>query len=466
MPTETRTEQINSKITFAATELVQPWVKAGMELPRTSVVELARITRIPYKLVLDGLMSGEIILNGRIPKVVASIDLDDPKKVKVAQRGKQYDQAASKIWSETQRYERRFQFQPPKAKGRPTKRRIEALVVDRQIRKAKVVFVDPSDITPAPSSEEIRRREITDQFRYQNKAQDSTWKSKQERQEAEGKTRDFMNFIKRFSVASMQRPDKIRELVFKAALLGEPINFINWICPPGTPLQYNQQDDSLYRQFTGRQPEEGFDTDYRLKPRLALEKRLVTTLNQLKIPYNYYKIVADDNPYCLYPTSIRLDGEQPTREAICRFAEYAQRRLDEEIGEGNIQVVTMSQLTGENGFAELIRTYNQTSFEQIQPKLLPNTMDKELGILESHTNLSPELLKYLPEMAQRVIRQYGVEGLLLDKFFDGKLIYLWNESTERPIIIDALRMVLGAFDKSPMAFVLHEKRGDQIKDNY
>ena len=102
-----------AKIVEACRELSLPWVKAGMSLPRSSVIELARITKLPPRIILEQILTGDIVLNGRIPSQQATaVDIESMDQVRKTKKSRLYQRTAAKIWAEGQRYQRRFQFQP------------------------------------------------------------------------------------------------------------------------------------------------------------------------------------------------------------------------------------------------------------------------------------------------------------------------------------------------------------------
>ncbi len=129
-------QQIIDTVRKACDRLVLPWAKAGMELPGFSVVELARISKLSPQLVLEAVRSGEVVLNGRIPPQQAAV-------ASIPNLSRFYQRTQAEIWAEGQRYQRRFQFQPNKTKGKPTSKRILARWSEEQTRRTKIKFVDP-----------------------------------------------------------------------------------------------------------------------------------------------------------------------------------------------------------------------------------------------------------------------------------------------------------------------------------
>ena len=289
--------------------------------------------------------------------------------------------------------------------------------------------------------------------------------SKWEREKAIKVASSFYESIKQASVAPPERPARIKELIQYAALGIETPLIINWICPAGTPLEYDQETEKLYRKYPQIDPAEGFLKDYRIVPRLGLEKRLVEMVERTESKAEYIKIVADNNPHCLYPACLRLDGEVETRNAIETYASYVQTKLDELVGERKVSVLTLSSLLGAPGFKEFMKLFKETNVEDLLPFLPPDVIETEIDVIAKHTQLTANLKPKLKSLAVDVIKQYAVEGYFLNEMFGDSVILAWNESTRRSQIIDSLRKAKGLPPLSKM-FVLHEKRQGKIIDNY
>ena len=289
--------------------------------------------------------------------------------------------------------------------------------------------------------------------------------SRWDRDEAAKKADNFYSFIKSVSVAPPERPIRIKELIQYTALgIGTPL-IINWICPVGTPLEFDSETNKLYRRYAPIDPVEGFQKDYRIISRIGLEKRLTEMIGQIQSSLEYVKIVADNNPYCLYPACLRLDGEIDTRNAIETYTGYVQTKLDELIGSKKVAVLTLSSLLGQQGFEEFMNLFKETQVDDLLPFLPNDVLKTEVDIISKHTKLDTLLEPKLESLATDVIRQYAVEGFYLYKMFGDSVILAWNESTRRSQIIDSLRKARG-IPPLPKIFVLHEKGKGLIIDNY
>lgn len=276
---------------------------------------------------------------------------------------------------------------------------------------------------------------------------------------------DFWGYVKANSVVPPQRPQRIKELMQQGALgIANPLIF-NYICPPGTPLALGERTNQLYRRFTNISPDEAFKRDYRLYPRLNLERGLARALKRSQTNSEYWKIVADDNPYCLYPECLIIDGERPTLAAIESYTSYAQGQLNQLLTPEVITVSTWSGLLGREMFMRMIEMYRRTSFQSLVPYLPPDVIDTELDVLVKHTQPDPSLLPAFTTFAQNVVRQYAVEGLILYEIFGDNVILAWNESTRRSNIVDPLRIANG-IKALPKIFVLHEQKDGAIINNF
>lgn len=282
---------------------------------------------------------------------------------------------------------------------------------------------------------------------------------------AEASARKFQEFVQKNSVAPSERPGRIRQLIRNGILNGEKPIVLNWICPPSSPLQLDPKSNKLYRSFNRLDLERCFREDYRLYPRVQLERDLSKAIAETGSGLRYTKAIADDNPFCLYPPSIEIDGETSVLGNIYAYSRYTQQALDQLVESPGILVRNWSDLIGSDLFRTAIELYKQTSIEQLLTYLPPNTLETELDVITKHTHLSDSLKPYLRPLAEDVIRQYAIEGYILYQAFDDNVILAWNESTRRSAIIDALRKAKG-LPSLPKIFVLREKKEGRIVDDF
>jgi len=419
----------------------------------TSIGELSRKTGVPAFTILKTLELG-VRVNGWVAETV-----NDKNTVVEVKPSKEKDKIRSEIESEGQRYQRRPQIPPPGSKGKPISGKVEARTRNFQVAREKVaIFI------PIESRTEVERNKMEEKERRKREARFAQYGAQPE-VEASKSANKLMSILSSMSVASFQRPGRVKELFARSAKEQEPVNMVNWICPPGTPLVANDRGE-VFRRYVGVSPEAGFEADYRLLPRLGLEEKLLRAYRRADMPQpDYFKIVADDNPYCLYPLGMQFDGEKPTLEAIEKYSQYVQVQLDQRLGKGQICTTTFSKIAGPQLFGEMLRTFERTSFDDLAPYLPGDVLETELDVLTSHTKPDPKVRPFFVEYAKKVIRQYAVEGLFLYKLFGDDVVLAWNESTRRTAIIDSLRLKNG-LPPLPKIFVLHEKRGGQIYENY
>lgn len=232
--------------------------------------------------------------------------------------------------------------------------------------------------------------------------------------EADASAKKFQEFVMQNSVAPPERPGRIKQLIRDQALKGEKAFILNWICPPGSPLQLDSTSGKLYRQFNRLDFDMCFQNDYRLYPRLWLERDLCQAIAETGSGFEYVKAVADDNPFCLYSPSVKIDGVATTMSNISAYTQYASTELD---------------------------------------------------VIAKHTQLPDELKPFLRPLAEDVIRQYAVEGYILYEAFKDNVVLAWNESTRRSAIIDSLRKAKG-IPPLPKIYVLHEKKEGSIINDF
>lgn len=480
---------INERVGAAveATEAVfMPWLDAKLPIPPTSVKELIRVIRrqrpdeiITERGLVAAVATGNVVIQNGYESdyqaVLRGVKVNGQKPERVAQMvagvdpgSRIYQIALANIQRDGQRWQRPPQF-PDGNKGKLTTNRARSTAAEIQLTQAKIDFV-PRETTKDQSaviSEQDRRRELKNEARWITKAESGKkWNTKQELEEADRKASRFVRFVQSDrAVMAAERPEQIRDLVRIAQLENRPLTVVNWICPQGTPLDYDPVTERLYRRFIGIEPEQGYRKDYRLVPRLDLERRLISELESTGVPFRYIKIVADDNPYTLYPASLRLDGEAETMQVIENYAQFVQAKLDQEIGPGKIEVVTMSKLLGFERFMSLVRDFGQVDIRELLANLPVSTLTTELDVLTKHTKPDPRLLPYFDIYGQEVVKQYCVEGYYLYELFGDNVVLAWNESTRRAKIVDGLRIARG-LPALPKVFVLHRKKGTEIEDDF
>jgi len=105
------------------------------------LVELCRATELPPSVVLKSLLS---------PRSLAKpVDLDTNeqewlKEINKPKPSKVADRIKSEIFSEGQRYQRRFQF-PQERKGKPARLKAEAQIIEGQMLRMRVALTKPSE---------------------------------------------------------------------------------------------------------------------------------------------------------------------------------------------------------------------------------------------------------------------------------------------------------------------------------
>ena len=428
--------------------------------PFTNVVEVARMTGLSPQTIFGLIRSDGIVLQNNkqaLEPVLMAQDgqiLDNYQSGLIGKRvqpSKERDKITSRIESEGQRYQRRFQFPRERRSVRTTSQKAERRCIGYQVQRTRIGLLP---ITKVDSAE-------TERF----EPGDTMYFSKGAREDAQRAALLAVDTLGNKSVAPLERPGRIKELVYNAVLKGTPVTLINWICPPGSPLSYDANSNSLYRRFNQIDNQKGFEADYRLYPRLSLEQTLVRTFQRTKAPFDYIKFVADDNPFCLYQAGLERDGEVATLSNIEGYTDYVQNQLDQLINPQSIFVTRWSDFMGSQMFKEFLYLYNSTSINDLRPYLPEDVIETELDVIEKHTNLDPALKTYLEPFVQKVIRQYAVEGYFLYRLFGDTVVLAWNESTNRTAIIDSLRKARG-IPPLPKIFVLHEKREGIIKDNF
>lgn len=275
----------------------------------------------------------------------------------------------------------------------------------------------------------------------------------------------LMEIWKGRSVMPFERPRRIQQIIENSMMTRQSINIVNWICPAGTPLNFSPQGDT-YQRYVGVSMEVAFKKDHRLYPKLDLEKDLVKSFGQItSLPKpKYLKIMADDNPLCLSPYGIQLDGKKPTMESVAKYANFVQQELDTLVGQDMISVSTFSNLLGPKMFRRFVATFKSLSYNDIATYLPKDAIENELRIAEKHMKVGPEILLKLDGYVKKVLRQYAVEGLYMYKIFGDNLIMAWNESTTRSQTMDSLRKKMG-IPTIPKIFVLHRKEKNEIQDN-
>ncbi len=434
------------------------WFEAGMISPTFMVLEMCRITGLPPMPVIKYLISPDSIASP-----IGLVNQDPRKWLKEVQTpspSKRRDKIISGIQKERQRFQRRPQF-PNSSVPKTTRRKADNLTAKYQMERVRFRLKSDEEVSEQKSQGRKKARdEMKRKFeiRWMSKARGPQIKAtRQGMKEAGEKSSKLLDILSSSSVMSPQRPSKIKELATQAVLTRDPFIVINWICPASTPRKLAPDASGIWRSYLGINQKAGFEKDYLLLPRLNLEKKLIRAFERTGVPFLYLKLVADDNPYCLYPYCLKKDGEQKTMEEIASYARYVQERLNRELGKGKIIVWTVSEFLGKERFRRLIRLFDDISIEELLPFLPQNIVDTEMEIITKSSTFGPELQPFLESFSKLYIRQYAAEGLIIREMLGDNVIIAWNESTRRNSTIDAGLKSKG-FDPFPKIYVLYNER--------
>lgn len=453
----------NIEVARAYSRVVQPWTEKGLEPPSVSVKQIAREAGIKNPATLASELANGGVAFGLNGSVDSKLILEDSSGLAV-----ENIETAAREAAPYKRAVKEADYRSRAPGGGPVvKRRVNNRSLDRklvQLGKSRLKV----GIEPYSEDEERKknRNKTIERLGQRWQGRTESVGSDVASEEAIKKANSFMSFIDSASVMSPQRPGRIKELVAQATSGNEEVFFVNWICPPGTPLEFDDETGKLYRLFSNLNPEAGFEKDYRLSPRIDLEKRLVGQIGKLRTEKaTYIKSIADDNPYCLYPACIRLEGEGETLDAIEGYSEYIQGKLDTLIGEDSVWVMRWSELLGPELFQEFLERFRDTKLEDLEPYLPPSVLETELDVLFKHTNPDPKLLPAFTQFAKDVIVQYNIEMDILYDAFGDNVVLAWNESTRRGAMLDALRKLRGR-PPIPKMYVLHKKENEEIVNNF
>ena len=434
----------DKQIQIALSRLAKPWTSIGETPPPFSVLEVVRATGVRNNEVdtntsptITSINKQRIVINAGEDKKLVAVINDTPETREQYKRSVALSGYRSREPGSQKVIKRRIL-------GEDLKKKILA-ISKRRMR----VLLEPATENDKSQSRTGNRK--TDSKKQTDKTElevDALWES-----------------VLSMSVVPPERPSRIKELLGDVVSGKGSACIVNWICPPGSPLQLDASSGALYRRFTQIDPAQGFINDYRLYPRLDLERQLVSLIGRKYPTLNYFKIIADDNPYCIYPKSLQVDGTDKTLGAISNYGKYVQSQLDTLVGSGAIWLMNWSEMLGPKLFEEFLETFRQTRIEDLLPFLPPNIIEIEIDVVTKHTNLGKELLPYVRNFVKGIIRQYAVEGYFLYELFGDNVILAWNESTRRSNIIDSLRKLRGV-PPLPKIYVLYNKRGGKIENNF
>ena len=395
----------SKEISKSLERLSRPWTSIGETPPSFSVLEVARNIRVNPTRVK------RLIQDNKVLGVTINKNQSSEKGFKRAVRLADYRSRAP-------------------GGGPVIKRRVDEKSL---AKKLKNIEITRTKVVLSNNEQETQNKNSNNRLiaRYLGKAEQARSFLNKNNSEvnqnnvdnARKSTNALMDSIEKTSVVPWERPARIRQLFFEGFLnINTPI-VINWICPRGTSLRYDPETERLYRLYTQTDPKDGFDSDYQFtQPKMILERKLARNVGgRLDKPSAIYlKIMADDNPYCLYPACLRIDGEKETMQAIAKYTNYSEQRFIKEMWPGAILVDTWSNLLGPEIFSKYLKIYEQTKIEDLLPYLPSNIIDIMTNILVDHTNPDPNLpLIAFRQFAIDCIRYFAVEGYFLD------LIFFW-----------------------------------------
>lgn len=445
--------------------IVRPWDEAGLQYPNVSIKEIAREMGIqnPSNLA-DTLFKRDVKArdNGRVN---GKLILVDEENIPVDN----LDEAAKKAAPYKKSVNRANYRSRAPGGGPVVKRRVNKESLRKNLsqygKERLMVKLVPYD----EEAENQKRRQNTKErlaFRWQSTPSPRNTLNDTEPITTRFRVDNLIQTLRTNSVAPIERPRKIKDLTKKALISGQSVVIANWICPRGTSLKFDPETRKLYRSYINVNPEEGFDTDYQLQPdKLSLERRMLRTLEMHNIPFLYLKIVADDNPYCLYPACLRIDGEEATMQTITDYSDYCQRRLTKELDSEDVLVMTWSALLGPELFKKYLDDFEKLKYQDISSYLPPDIISTEMNVLTDHTQPDPSTAPAWSKFTEDCIKYFALEGDYMNQIFGDDVILAWNDSTRIASTIDPIRKAKG-LKNLPKIFVLHEQRNGKIIDNF
>ncbi len=286
----------DQKITKAVEQLAQPWIKSGLELPRTSVLELSRITKLAPFVVFSNIAEGRVIINGQTPpqKAITEGPLS-PKEVRQAQWGPYYQRVAAEIQGEGQRWQRREQLPPAYAKGKPTRNRIEARVIEEQIRRVKVDFEPYRD--PVEVEREAKKQRLA--LRWMKKSAPETPLSP---------SQAVIATVQNEAMFPTQNLAELKRRVDQAIQANRPLRIGCFVC------LVNQWNINADNQPTYQVNDDSQQlTRLEQPPFIQRSKQLFAALNNLGLPYQWDFLIADTDAEELYSQWVQSSDEDKLR---------------------------------------------------------------------------------------------------------------------------------------------------------
>lgn len=208
------------------------------------------------------------------------------------------------------------------------------------------------------------------------------------------------------------------------------------------------------------------------KERMFLEN-VLRPLSESGVRANYYKCVADLNPWLLYPESV-IGRDEEIRRTMAWFCLSLQNFADQNLGPGMIRVFPFSRIYNlfENQYRE---AYNQIKYNIQQDKdgnlespfIRKKVLRNELEQLLEHCGISEDDRgERIQELTKRVVGSYAAEefvirDLLSQEGWFPNPVAVSNESMfTLPILATAYT---GKEARGPWLFLLYENNAESEK---
>ena len=425
-----KTQDIAQIIQGSIRSTFRQWERANMLYPSLTLKELSRRSGIPASDILTCILQGKVVLPNEmraqivdLPEGVTQIQ-QIVKEIKRPRNSRDYNETRALIHGEKQRYQRRFHLNDAKAKGKPTRTRIEDRVGSNQLLNTKIVFAASPPIT---RREEIKRKQAeraAKLLRYSERIPRDVLES-------------VLSIFDDFSVLPGKRTLELINRV-KAAIRKEEIEFMQFTCPPVDAKQLSTTAPEAYL-LTNPKGNNFEGTAGRLQS-------LIRKLKEVGLSSKLSLIIGDnDEPEYIFPVigSPIIDpllAEERRKTYMREFSRDMRRKFPDI----EFRVYRVSELEQASDLANF--TYLGVSATDIAEET--ERMRDFFGDGSYYEGICPPTLEQLREMTQLKSQSYAKQGYILSTAFPNAIL-LQNEF---PLEIRS-RMLKASNTSNPLGIV-------------
>lgn len=228
------------------------------------------------------------------------------------------------------------------------------------------------------------------------------------------RAKEIIKQIENNSLLPIQNKELFECYILKSLVLGKPITFYNWECPPRRinikrGKIFVDYDVNLRNIFLGKTID-AYTELPRVVGQCAEEISMLTFLKSLNFPFRFVKIIADTNAYYLTPESINISGKAKISKKFKEFKYLIKKQTAQYPVKTRVRFFT-EVAKSFNGIYKDVYECACRILSENPYKLLPRKIFKE-QILRTKTHVGISDKQWARDFSVKTIATYCAEGVV------------------------------------------------------